>query len=482
MLHIRFKRHPAPDGGRVFRSGLLSAATVAAAVVLAVLINLLVGAIPARYTQFDLSAGGLYTLGDTSRQVAGSLEEDLTIYYLCETGAEDRIITRLLDQYAAAGPHIRWEQIDPAVYPTFASRYGAENAASGSLILDTGDASTVLDAAGLYVYDYASYYETGAYDVRFDGEGQITSAIYRLTSGQASRAYYTTNHSEAALSDTLTQALEAQNIETAPLSLLSGGIPEDCALLIVNCPASDFAGADGVVDETALLQEYLAGGGKLLLMTDAYYDTPNLDGVMAGFGLARVDGLVVEGDPDHSLYGYSYYLLPDYAQPSVSTALDGITSSVPVLVQMAQGIRITPADGVTAEPLLTTSGSAYSKAAGYEMTTTEREEGDLEGPFDLAVYAQAEDTGAEVIWIGSSNMDNEANYLSVPGNCDFLVGCAASLTGQSSDILIDSKALEADLLTIPAGVVAPLGLTFLLVIPAGLLIAGAVVTIRRRRR
>ena len=236
------------------------------------------------------------------------------------------------------------------------------------------------------------------------------------------------------------------------------------------------------MDETALLQEYLAGGGKLLLMTDAYYDTPNLDGVMAGLGLARVDGLVVEGDPDHSLYGYSYYLLPDYAQPSVSTALDGITSSVPVLVQMAQGIRITTTDGVTAEPLLTTSGSAYSKAAGYEMTTTEREEGDLDGPFDLAVYAQAEDTGAEVIWIGSSNMDNEANYPSVPGNCDFLVGCAASLTGQSSDILIDSKALEADLLTIPAGVVAPLGLTFLLVIPAGLLIAGAVVTIRRRRR
>ena len=106
----------------------------------------------------------------------------------------------------------------------------------------------------------------------------------------------------------------------------------------------------------------------------------------------------------------------------------------------------------------------------------------MDGSFDLAVYAQAEDTGAEVIWIGSSNMDNEANYPSVPGNCDFLVGCAASLTGQSSDILIDSKALEADLLTIPAGVVAPLGLTFLLVIPAGLLIAGAVVTIRRRRR
>ena len=77
---------------------------------------------------------------------------------------------------------------------------------------------------------------------RFDGEGQITEALYRLTSGEPSRAYATSNHGEKAISDTLTDALEAQNIEVESLSLLSGPVPEDCALLIVNCPASDFAG------------------------------------------------------------------------------------------------------------------------------------------------------------------------------------------------------------------------------------------------
>ena len=35
--------------------------------------------------------------------------------------------------------------------------------------------------------------------------------------------------------------------------------------------------------------------------------------------------------------------------------------------------------------LLTTSDSAYSKAAGYDLTTYDREEGDLDGPFALAV-------------------------------------------------------------------------------------------------
>lgn len=467
------------DGGHIFRNGLYSTAILAAAVVLVILINLIVQAIPTTYTEFDLSEGGLYTLSDTSVQVAEGLTQDVTIYYLCETGSEDAIITRLLDQYAASSSHIHWEQKDPALYPTFASQYGAEQVSGGSLILDAGTGSDVLDAVDFYVYDYSDYYN---YSVRFDGEQQITSSLYRLTSGEASQAYYTTNHGERPLSDTLVDALEAQNIQPQELNLLSSTIPEDCDLLIINCPASDFTGPEGAVDEIGMLEEYLAAGGKILLTTDAYYSTPNLDAVMAEFGLSRVDGLIVEGDANHSLYGYSYYLLPDYAITTESTALDGLDTSAYLLLQMAQGIQITQNDSVTAEPLLTTSSAAYSKTAGYEMTTTDKEEGDIDGPFNLAVWAQNDTTGAQVIWVGCSNMDDDTLYMSVPGNCDFLVGCAASLTGQSSDILIDAKALEADQLTIPAGTATVVGLVFLLAVPAGLLIAGAVVTIRRRRR
>ena len=72
--------------GKVFRNGLYSTAILAAAIVLAVLINLLVGAIPKKYTEFDLSAAKMYTLGDSSRQLMQSLDQDVTVYYLCETG------------------------------------------------------------------------------------------------------------------------------------------------------------------------------------------------------------------------------------------------------------------------------------------------------------------------------------------------------------------------------------------------------------
>lgn len=465
--------------GKVFRSGVYSTAILAAAIVLAVLLNLLVGALPKKYTEFDLSGAKMYTLGDSSKKLVQSLDQDVTVYYLCETGSEDAILTKLLDHYADESSHFRWEQKDPAIYPTFAAQYGASDVSTGSLIVVSGENNVVLDAADLYEYDYSDYYTTGSANVTFGGEKQITSAIYKLTAAEETYAYYTTNHGEQALTSSLTEALEAQNITAQPLDLLTSTIPDDCDLLIINDPTSDFA-SDGLVDEISQLQTYLENGGRVLLTTNGYDETPNLDAVMAQFGLAREAGLVVEGDSSHALYGYPYSLFPDYGTTDESTALDGVNRSTHVMLSVAQGITITETDGVTAESLLNTSEDAYSKLNFDTSSTTDKENGDTDGPFSLAVWARNETTGAEVIWIGCPNMDNEQLYQSIPGNLTFLQGCAASMVGQ--DILIDTKALEASPITIPASTATTLGLVFVFVLPAAVLIAGAVVVLLRRRK
>ena len=465
--------------GRVFRNGLYSTAILAAAIVLAVLMNLLVGAIPSKYTELDLSEAKMYTLSDSSRKLVQGMDQDVTIYYLCETGSEDAILTKLLDHYAEESSHLRWEQKDPALYPTFAAQYGASDAAAGSLIVVSGDDSVVLDAADLYEYDYSDYSTTGSANVTFGGEKQITSAIYKLTAAEESHVYYTTNHGEQAPTSSLTEALEAQNLDLQPLDLLTSTIPDDCSLLIINAPASDFA-SDGLVDEISQLQAYLENGGKVLLTTSAFVDTPNLDAVMAQFGLAREPGLVVEGDAGHALYGYPYSLFPDYGTTEESTALNGVNKGSHVMLSVAQGITVTETDGVAAEPLLNTSEDSYSKANLDENTSSEKGAGDVDGPFSLAVWARNDSTGAEVIWIGCPNMDNEQLYQSVPGNLTFLQGCAASMVGQ--EILIDTKALEAEPITVAASSAMTLGMVFVFLLPAAVLIAGAAVVLLRRRR
>ena len=278
---MKWNKNAASQKGRVFRSGLLSTAMLAAVLVLAVLLNLLVRAIPAKYTEFDLSEAKMYTLSDSTKALVEGLEKDVHIYYLCETGSEDTIITKLLDHYAAESGHLSWEQKDPTLYPTFAAKYGAENVSTGSLIVTCGENSTVLDAADLYEYDYTDYATTGAANVTFDGESRITSAIYQLTSGESRHVYYTTNHGEQTLTDSLTDALDAQNIDAQPLDLLTSTIPEDCDLLIINAPTTDFSAGDSLVDEISQLQNYLAAGGKLLLTSSVYAQTPQLDAVLA---------------------------------------------------------------------------------------------------------------------------------------------------------------------------------------------------------
>ena len=59
------------------------------------------------------------------------------------------------------------------------------------------------------------------------------------------------------------------------------------------------------MDEISQLQDYLAAGGKLLLTSSVYAQTPQLDAVLAQFGLARAEGMVVEGDSSKALYNLS---------------------------------------------------------------------------------------------------------------------------------------------------------------------------------
>ena len=463
------------------RSGIYASAVTVLVVVLAVLLNLIVRAVPTKYTEFDLSEAGLYTLSGSSRDIAHALTQDVTIYYLAETGSEDAIITKLLDRYASESSHIKWETKDPAVYPTFAAQYGVQSAENGSLILVSGEKSAVLAASDLYDYDYSDYYTTGSYSVTFGGENKLTAAIYRITSGEELHAYYTTNHGEQRLTDTLTDALEGQNLSVSPLDLLTDTIPDDCDLLIINDPQQDVASAGGLVDEMSALRAYLKNGGHLMLTTDSYYSTPNLDALMAEFGLTRTPGLVVEGDSGHYLNGYPYYLLPDYATDTESGTLDGIDTSRRVLLQMAQGITITETEGIASEALLVSTESSYSKAAGYELATYEKEEGDTDGPFAVALSIE-DSGGGEIIWFVSSVfLEDLYNAYSSGANVNLAMNALSSLVGESEAMAIRSKSLDYNYLTISESTSSLLKTVMIGVCPLAYLGMGVAVILVRRR-
>lgn len=94
-------------------------ASVLAVVVLAViiLVNLVIRALPTKYTEYDISTTSLFTLSDTTENLLHELNADVTAYYLAESGQEDANITRLLDRYAGESSPFQLAAARPCALP-----------------------------------------------------------------------------------------------------------------------------------------------------------------------------------------------------------------------------------------------------------------------------------------------------------------------------------------------------------------------------
>ena len=65
----------------------------------AVFLNLAAGELPARFTSIDMTAEKLYSLTDTSEELARNLSEDVTIYILQSEEKQDTTLKQTLDRY-----------------------------------------------------------------------------------------------------------------------------------------------------------------------------------------------------------------------------------------------------------------------------------------------------------------------------------------------------------------------------------------------
>ena len=467
---------------RSFRAGGYSLAAAAVVVAIAVAINLVVGALPADWTKIDLTSTGLYSLSSQTQQMVSALEDEVTVYWIVQSGTEDDTIGELLERYQDLSKNLKVEQKDPVVEPSFAQQYTTETLYNNSLIVSCGDRSRYISYYDIYVTDYSSYYTTGSTSTQFDGESQLTSAVDYVTNEDLPVVYTLTGHGESELPSSLSGNAADENLLPEELTLLTEeAVPEDADALIIYAPQSDIS-----EDEKELLLTYLQGGGKLLLVTDyTETDMPNLAAVMEYYGTSLTDGIVMEGDSSHHMRGSNYYLLPNIGSHDITTPLsDG---GYYVLMPVAQGITVSDElrEGLTVTELLTTTDSSYSKTAGYDLTTYDKEGGDIDGPFALgvAISEEVENGSTGIVWLTTSHMfDDETDLLVSGANTDLFLNTLEWMCQRESAISIRAKDLSTDYLTVPSADASTWSLILVVTLPLACLIAGAYVTIVRRKR
>ena len=137
-------------------------------------------------------------------------------------------------------------------------------------------------------------------------------------------------------------------------------------------------------------------------------------------------------------------------------------------------------NGATVTPLLTTSDASYSKLAGYELDTYDKEEGDLDGPFTLAVSVEA--GSGQMVWFSSSAfLDDKYNALSSGANVNLGMNALSSLVGESEAMAIRSKSLNYNYLTISESTSSLLKVLMIGIVPLAYLGVGIAVVVKRRR-
>lgn len=441
-----------------------------------VVINLIIGQFN---KSFDFTKDDIFSLSDETKSVLDNVDTGINIYTLFSTNSSDAIIGRVnqvIDQYSQYSSHINVENRDLYLHPDFAKKYASEDTSVSvnSIIVECGNKFKVIG--------YSDYYsDNGTLNL----ESALTSALQYVNMEATPAVYFVTGHGEPDNSNftSLNEQLKLANYTSATVNLISDEIPQDCKVLVLPPVDRDYSQA-----ETEKVLNYLNNDGSAFMLLGGI-DTakcPNLMSIASTYGLTLDEGYVYEGQ-ESSYMVYPYAVLPELKEHDINKTL--ISKNYHTIAVACQSVVNTKLQkqGLNFEPILSTSDKAYIKTENN--TSANKEKGDKEGPFNIAVavtdstYTDKEHT-TKLVVSGCSYyfIDPSTDSMVNNGNSTFMVNAINWLNNNSDSIYIAPKSLESSSIVVDAGSASTIKLVCWVVMPAILFVAGFVVWITRRNR
>ncbi len=404
------------------RYGVNTAVMVVAFVTILALVNFLSTSVNFRN---DVTAANRFTLEEQTRTVLDELEEPVETFAFFTTDDPAAAIAEgLLREYALRSDKFSYRFVDPETEPATASRFQIDQ--NGVIVFASGDRVT-------RTVDLSEQAFTGTL-LRASGRGLKTVCFL---SGHGERSILGTTDFGVSLA---AQALERELYVVRDFGLqTSGGVPAECAVVIVVGPDNDISDEDSV-----LLRQYLGGGGNALFAMGP--DTPEswtniLDeiGIVAGGGTVVDPASFARPDPATPLiqqedYNPEHPITIPLVERSVSTFF-------PLTTQMAPAPADEQVTGALVAPLIRTTQLSWLDTELTDATTASFDQStDLHGPIWLASVAELPTVAgvSRIVAIGSSIfVGNQA--LAQLGNADLFVNSVNWATGQESLITIRPK-------------------------------------------
>ncbi|MBR6148559.1 MAG: Gldg family protein [Lachnospiraceae bacterium] len=467
-----------------FALSAFSMTSIVIVIAIAIVANLIMKQFPDKYMKYDLTQQKLYSLCDATKNVVSELNEELTIYVYAAQDNKDESLDRVLAVYSELSDKIKVEYKDPNKSPKFYENFTESTPSYNSLFLETKTRTKYVDYNDMYITDY-SFNDDGSYNTvqQNDMEGKITSAINYINNGLTAKIYYLSGHDEIELDKGFADAITKQNYEMESISLLGNDIPQDCQLLIIMSPTSDFS--EGDVEK---IMAYAENGGKLLItlgLADDYRaNMPNFDKLLEYYGVYSENGLVVD---IQSFVSSPYYIVPDVQNNVITT---GVYGKKGVWLPYAKALYQYDPDSedVHVVPFLSSTDKSYRKNSitdvndyAYDQNTDEA------GPLNVAVTSTrtTKDGGQTVAYIvGSPYMfTDQANELTSNANLTVFTNILnQSVNNDAAAVVVPVKSLSSEQFIIKSSAGLIIFLVLLIVVPVALLVTGFIIWTKRRKK
>lgn len=480
------------------RMRLICAGLALALAILLVGINLLAGLLPQKLLAPSLTRDTVFGLSSTSKKELSSLNEDVTLYLLCENGSinADRDLLAFLKYYKELSKHVSVEVIDTKTDTEFLTAHGIRSLAEGeiSFLVSSSRRDVHLSLIDLYFYryegaseaesfsvspaDYALYAESYAMSPYFNGEEAITNAIRFVTLPDVStvailqKEWLAENGEVYALNLNLTsemkQALRQNNCELKTVSAATE-LSDAHDLLILHTPLYDLTEA-----EAAALIAWL-DSGKEMILTTTYecVDLPNLAKVLAAYGM-KADAQNVRVCENSNNYGSgSSFTAHLNSNHKMSKQMD----DTPILME-SHAIHALPTEGVLTTPMLYTSTKGYRQQYQDNKWTTIEEE-----TASLTCGMIGEKNNGSILWIASPYFFDLADPYNENANFSLTLGSVnAFLPNLPQSVSTNPTPMSSEALTVSTPAFFIFAILLIAIIPLSVVIAGVSLRYVRKKR
>ena len=404
------------------RYGVNTLVMVAAFVTILALVNFLSTSVNFRS---DLTATNRFSLESQTRAILDELTEPVeTFAFFTEDDLAADIAENLLREYSLRSDKFSYRMVDPETEPATASRFQIDQ--DGVVVFSSGGRVTrTVDLS----------------------EQAFTVTLLRASGRGLKTVCFLTGHGERSIIGTTnyglnlaTVALERELYEVRDFGLQSsGGVPTECAAVVVVGPDRDI-----LDEESVLLRQYLGGGGNALFAMGA--DAPetwtsilSLIGIVSGGGTVVDPASFARPDPATPLIQQEDYN-PEHPV-TIPLVERSVSTFFPLATQMAPASPEEQVPGALVVPLIRTSKLSWLDAdlvnpetASFDQST------DLYGPIWIGTVAELPtvDGVSRIVGLGSSDFVGNQAFAQL-GNGDLFVNAINWATGQESLITIRPK-------------------------------------------